>query len=121
DERQRAGREEAQQAGEKREREGGCHPQKQTADTTVVQRPSSPHSAVDVMFMVRTISPDRSHCSRRSSHALSLSNGTPSTVATIDAATKRLGSLVDDSAITANTTCPGFMSESPSSRSTSSQ
>src|SRR6266540_1001605 len=39
----------------------------------------------------------------------------------IDAATSRLGSLVDDSAITAKTTCPGFMSERPSSRSTSSQ
>src|SRR6266403_255381 len=39
----------------------------------------------------------------------------------IDAATRRLGSLVDDSAITAKTTCPGFMSDSPSSRSTSSQ
>src|ERR1700704_4735692 len=39
----------------------------------------------------------------------------------IDAATRRLGSLVADSAMTANTTCPGFMSERPSSRSTSSQ
>src|SRR5213594_674586 len=39
----------------------------------------------------------------------------------IDAATRRLRSLVDDSAITAKTTCPGFMSERPSSRSTSSQ
>src|SRR5690242_12804587 len=39
----------------------------------------------------------------------------------IDAATKRLGSFVDDSAMTANTTCPGFISDSPSSRSTSSQ
>src|SRR2546430_928394 len=38
----------------------------------------------------------------------------------IDAATRRLGSLVADSAMTANTTCPGFMSERPSSRSTSS-
>src|SRR5467141_657324 len=39
----------------------------------------------------------------------------------IDAATRRLGSLVADSAMTANTTCPGFMSERPSSRSTNSQ
>src|SRR6266446_6083040 len=39
----------------------------------------------------------------------------------IDAATRRLGSLVADSAMTANTTCPGFISERPSSRSTSSQ
>src|SRR5438105_9959049 len=39
----------------------------------------------------------------------------------IDAATRRLGSLVDDSAMTAKTTCPGFMRERPSSRSTSSQ
>src|SRR5712671_3083469 len=39
----------------------------------------------------------------------------------IDAATRRLGSLVADSAMTANTTWPGFMSERPSSRSTSSQ
>src|SRR5881409_3337513 len=39
----------------------------------------------------------------------------------IDAATSRLGSLVADSAMTANTTCPGFMSDRPSSRSTSSQ
>src|SRR2546429_5412591 len=38
-----------------------------------------------------------------------------------DAATRRLGSLVDDSAITAKTTWPGFMTERPSSRSTSSQ
>src|ERR1041384_6975006 len=38
----------------------------------------------------------------------------------MDAATRRLGSLVDDSAITANTTCPGFIMDSPSSRSTSS-
>src|SRR2546422_2271533 len=44
-----------------------------TAETTVVQRPSSPHSAVEVMFIVRTISPDKSHCSRRSSQALSVS------------------------------------------------
>src|SRR5256885_4490788 len=86
DQRQDAGEEEAQQPGEKREGEGGRHPQKQTAETTVVQRPSSPHSAVEVMFMVRTISPDKSHCSRRSSHALSESNGTPRTVASIDAA-----------------------------------
>src|SRR3989441_371106 len=54
--------------------------------TTVVQRPSSPHSAVDVTFIVRTMSPERSHCSRRSSHAFSGSNGTPSTVASMDAA-----------------------------------
>src|SRR6266513_3233678 len=39
----------------------------------------------------------------------------------MDAATRRLGSLVADSAMTAKTTCPGFMSERPSSRSTSSQ
>src|SRR5205809_405041 len=39
----------------------------------------------------------------------------------MDAATSRLGSLVEDSAITAKTTCPGCMSDSPSSRSTSSQ
>src|SRR6267154_1494327 len=39
----------------------------------------------------------------------------------IEAATRRLGSLVEDSAITAKTTCPGFMSDIPSSRSTSSQ
>src|ERR1043166_6827497 len=39
----------------------------------------------------------------------------------IDAATRRLGSLVDDSAMTAKTTWPGFMSDRPSSRSTSSQ
>src|SRR5207248_1662885 len=39
----------------------------------------------------------------------------------MDAATRRLGSLVADSAMTANTTWPGCMSESPSSRSTSSQ
>src|SRR5947208_6101172 len=39
----------------------------------------------------------------------------------IDAATRRLGSLVDDSAMTAKTTWPGFMRDRPSSRSTSSQ
>src|SRR5712671_7017258 len=39
----------------------------------------------------------------------------------IDAATRRLGSLVDDSAMTATTTWPGFMRDRPSSRSTSSQ
>src|SRR5881296_3475250 len=39
----------------------------------------------------------------------------------MEAATSRLGSLVEDSAMTANTTWPGCMSESPSSRSTSSQ
>src|SRR3989475_2842102 len=39
----------------------------------------------------------------------------------MEAATSRLGSLVEDSAMTANTTCPGCMSERPSSRSTSSQ
>src|SRR5712692_3757053 len=39
----------------------------------------------------------------------------------MDAATSRLGSLVEDSAITANTTWPGFISDRPSSRSTSSQ
>src|SRR5690242_17461822 len=86
DERQHARREEAQQPSEEREGEGRRHPQKQTADTTVVQRPSSPHSAVDVMFIVRTISPDSSHSSRRSSHALSVSKGTPRTVASIEAA-----------------------------------
>src|SRR5256885_1969814 len=86
DEPQGAGREEAQPAREEGGGERGRHPQKQTAETTVVQRPSSPHSAVEVMFIVRTISPDKSHCSRRSSQALSVSNGTPSTVASIDAA-----------------------------------
>src|SRR5436853_114548 len=39
----------------------------------------------------------------------------------IEAATRRLGSLVDDSAMTAKTTWPGFMRDRPSSRSTSSQ
>src|SRR5687767_4953468 len=39
----------------------------------------------------------------------------------MDAATRRLGSLVADSAITANTTCPGLSMLIPSSRSTSSQ
>src|SRR6266540_2866546 len=39
----------------------------------------------------------------------------------MDAATSRLGSLVDDSAMTAKTTCPGLSIDSPSSRSTSSQ
>src|SRR4029077_8017935 len=86
DERQDAGGEKAQQSGEKGDGKRGRHPQKQTAETTVVQRPSSPHSAVEVMFIVRTISPDKSHCSRRSSQALSVSNGPPSTVASIDAA-----------------------------------
>src|SRR4029077_9848964 len=86
DQGQNAGGEEAKEPGDERESERGRHPQKQTAETTVVQRPSSPHSAVEVMFIVRTISPDKSHCSRRSSQALSVSNGTPSTVASIDAA-----------------------------------
>src|SRR5437870_2223421 len=86
DERQDAGGEEAQQAGDERQRERRAHPQKHTAETTVVQRPSSPHSAVEVTFIVRTISPDSSHCSRRSSHAEPESNGTPSTVASIEAA-----------------------------------
>src|SRR5467141_3163499 len=84
-----ARRQEAQQS--RRECDGeangaGPYPQNATADTTVVQRPSSPHSAVEVTFIVRTMSPDRSHCSRRSSHALSGSNGTPSTVPSIEAA-----------------------------------
>src|SRR5438034_4340483 len=39
----------------------------------------------------------------------------------IEAETSRLGSFVDDSAMTANTTWPGFSSDSPSSRSISSQ
>src|SRR5207245_6357520 len=52
---QDAGREEAQQSGDERDGKGGRHPQKQTAETTVVQRPSSPHSAVDVTFIVRTM------------------------------------------------------------------
>src|SRR5258708_1772957 len=39
----------------------------------------------------------------------------------MEAATRRLASLVEDSAITANTTWPGCNSDSPSSRSTSSQ
>src|SRR5580765_2454341 len=39
----------------------------------------------------------------------------------IDAATRRLGSLVADSATTVNSTWPGFSMLSPSSRSTSSQ
>src|SRR5205809_5528723 len=86
DERQDAGREKAQQPGDERQRDRRDHPQKHTAETTVVQRPSSPHSAVEVTFIVRTISPDRSHCSRRSSQADPESNGTPSTVASIEAA-----------------------------------
>ena len=57
-----------------------------TAETTVVQRASEPHSAVEVTFIVRTISPESSHCSRRSSQAFSGSKGTPSTVPSIDAA-----------------------------------
>src|SRR5690348_9240438 len=39
----------------------------------------------------------------------------------MDAATRRLGSLVDDSATTVKRTCPGFRLARPSSRSTSSQ
>src|SRR2546427_9778003 len=39
----------------------------------------------------------------------------------IEADTSRLGSFVDDSAMTANTTWPGFSSDSPSSPSISSQ
>src|SRR3989442_2149190 len=86
DERQDAGGEEAQQASDERQPDRRAHPQKHTAETTVVQRPSSPHSAVEGTFIVRTISPDSSHCSRRSSHAEPESNGTPSTVASIEAA-----------------------------------
>src|SRR3989440_7559123 len=86
DQRQDAGGEEAQQPGDERQAERRDHPQKHTAETTVVQRPSSPHSAVEVTFIVRTISPERSHCSRRSSQAVPGSNGTPSTVASMEAA-----------------------------------
>src|SRR5438309_5180124 len=94
DERQDAGRQKAQEPRSECQAEGdaaggggrGDQPQKHTAETTVVQRPSSPHSAAEVTFIVRTISPESSHCSRRSSHAFSGSNGTPSTVASMDAA-----------------------------------
>src|SRR2546425_42824 len=94
DEGQAAGGEKARDPRRERQAEGnaaggvGCgdQPQKHTAETTVVQRPSSPHSAAEVTFIVRTISPESNHCSRRSSHALSGSNGTPSTVASMDAA-----------------------------------
>src|SRR2546426_1011933 len=94
DERQDAGRQKAQEPSSERQAEGdaaggvgrGDQPQKHTAETTVVQRPSSPHSAAEVTFIVRTISPESSHCSRRSSHAFSGSNGTPRTVASMDAA-----------------------------------
>ena len=61
--------------GAPREARRASYPQKATADTTVVQRPSSPHSAVEVTLRVRTISPDISHCSRRASQACSGSNG----------------------------------------------
>src|SRR5437867_3885285 len=86
DERQDAGREKAQQPGDERQRERRDHPQKHTAETTVVQRPSSPHSAVEVTFIVRPISHGSSRVYRHSSHAEPESNGTPSTVASIDAA-----------------------------------
>src|SRR5712692_386899 len=93
DERQDAGRQKAQEPRSERQAEGdaagggrGDQPQKHTAETTVVQRPSSPHSAVEVTFIVRTISPESSHCSRRASQADPESNGTPNTVASIDAA-----------------------------------
>src|ERR1051325_509067 len=81
-----AGKEKAQHPRHEGEGERWRHPQKQTAETTVVQRPSSPHSAVEVTFIVRTMSPESSHCSRRSSPGLSGSKGTPSTVASIEAA-----------------------------------
>src|SRR2546430_364279 len=83
---QAEGGEEPQQPGDECQGEGRDPPKNHTAETTVVQRPSSPHSAVDVTFIVRTISPDRSHCSRRSSQAVPGSNGTPSTVASMEAA-----------------------------------
>src|SRR5258707_8681356 len=49
------------------------------------------------------------------------SDGSAGMARPIEAATSRLGSFVADSAITANTTCPGLSMLIPSSRSTNSQ
>src|SRR6266478_6362842 len=47
--------------------------------------------------------------------------GSAGSASPIDAATRRLGSFVEDSATTVNNTCPGCSMLSPSSRSTNSQ
>ena len=53
------------------------------AATTVVHRPSGPHSADCVMLRVFTMSPDMRYASRRSSHAWLGSKGMPSVVASM--------------------------------------